>query len=460
MRSSISRVAGALALFSTLLTAASLEAATVKPPTLQVAPIAFSERTLANGLQVISVPSSASPTVSIQVWFHVGSKNDPAGRSGFAHLFEHLMFKSTKHLKSEQFDRMTEDVGGSNNAFTNDDVTAYQDLVPSNHLETLLWAEAERMGNLDVVQDNFVSERAVVEEEYRQGILASPYGRFSNAIPGASYLVHPYQRPTIGRIEDLDAATLADVTAFHATWYRPDNATLIVAGDFDQAQLDGWVDKYFGRIPKPSTPLPKSANDEPAWPSDRRVEVTGPTVPLPAVALTWLAPPVTSADAPALRIAAALLSSGESSRLNQALVYRQQIAGEAGFEVELHPGPGLLIATAVAAGGKTTAQLETSLLAEIARLAHGPIGAAELAKIKTQILTGALLTRQTPEGLSAALAEAAVIEGNAANVNTDLAALQKVSAADVQRVLRRYVLGAHHVTVTYTQALAAAGAAK
>ena len=420
-------------------------------PIAPIALIAFTERRLPNGLQVIAVPSAASPTVSVQVWYHVGSKDDPAGRSGFAHLFEHLMFKSTAHLKPEQFDRMTEDVGGSNNAFTSNDVTGYTDLVPSNHLEVLLWAEAERMSNLNVVQDNFVSERAVVEEEYRQRILASPYGRFGNAIPQAAYQVHPYKRSSIGSIEDLQAATLADVVAFHATYYRPDNATLVVAGDFDPKQLDAWVDKYFARVVKPTTPLPRVTTTEPAWATDRNVTVTGPQVPLPAVALVWLAPPVTNADVPALQIAAAILSGGESSRLNQALVYRQQIAGQAGFGADLRAGPGLLTATAVAASGKSLDAVAQALLAEVLRLAKQPVSAAELAKVKTQILTGALLTRQTPEGLASAVADAAVLQGNAATVNTDLVALQKVSAADVQRVMQRYVAGTRKLTLRYVQ---------
>ncbi len=422
---------------------------------LQIAPIKFSERTLANGLQVITVPSSASPTVSVQVWYHVGSKDDPQGRSGFAHLFEHLMFKSTAHLKPEQFDRMTEDVGGSNNAFTSNDVTGYTDLVPSNHLEVLLWAEAERMSNLNVVQDNFVSERAVVEEEYRQRILASPYGRFANAIPQAAYQVHPYKRSSIGSIEDLEAATLADVVAFHATYYRPDNATLVVAGDFDPKQLDAWVDKYFTRVARPATKLPRVTVAEPAWTADRSVTVTGPKVPLPAVALVWLAPPTTSDDAPALQVAAALLGSGESSRLNQALVYRQQIAAQAGFDADLRAGPGLLRATAIAAGGKSLDAVQQALLAEVLRLAKQAPAAAELAKVKTQILTGALLTRQTPEGLASAVAEAAVLGGGAEHVNTDIAALQKVSAGDVQRVMQRYVAGPHKLTLQYLQEAAA-----
>ncbi len=427
---------------------------------LKVAPVAFSERMLGNGLQVIAVPSSTSPTVSVQVWYHVGAKDDPPGRSGFAHLFEHLMFKSTAHLKAEQFDRLTEDVGGENNAFTGNDVTGYTDLVPSNHLEVLLWAEAERMSNLNVVQASFVSERAVVEEEYRERVLASPYGRFANAIAPAAYQVHPYKRPSIGSIADLEAATLADVVAFHATYYRPDNATLVVAGDFDPAQLDAWVDKYFARVPRPNTPPPRVNVNEPAWPADRSVTVTGPQVPLPAVALVWLAPPVTSADAPALQVAAALLGSGESSRLNQSLVYRQQLAGQAGFDADLRAGPGLLTATAIAASGKPLEAVAQALLAEVLRLAKQPVGAGELAKVKTQVLTGALLTRQTPEGLASAVADAAVLQGGAGHVNTDLVALQNVSAADVQRVLQRYVVDAHRLSLHYVQAAAREGGVK
>ena len=288
---------------------------------------------------MITVENRSSPTVSVQVWYHVGSRDDPAGRSGFAHLFEHMMFKSTEYLRAEQFDRLTEDVGGANNASTGDDATEYHEVVPSNHLQTLLWAEAERMANLKVDQGNFVSERAVVEEEYRQRVLASPYGRLFNAFSSASYLEHPYKRPGIGSIADLEAATLADVVAFHARYYRPDNATLVVAGDFEPAQLDAWIDKYFAPVAKPAAPLPKFDAAEPPWPSDRVAHVTGPQVPLPAVALTWLAPPVTSPDNPALQVAAAVLASGESSRLNQSLVYRQRVATQAGFSADLRVRP-------------------------------------------------------------------------------------------------------------------------
>src|SRR6185312_15991369 len=228
--------------------------ATLSPPpvaaadALSIPAIQYRERTLPNGLQVLSVEDHASPNVAVQMWYHVGSRDDPQGRSGFAHLFEHLMFKSTKHMHAEQFDRLTEDVGGANNASTGDDITNYYEVVPSNHLQTLLWAEAERLSNLNVDEANFTSERAVVEEEYRQSVLAQPYGKLFNAIDQYSYKVHPYKRRTIGSIPDLEAASLKDVIAFHDTYYRPDNATLIVAGDFDPKQLDAWVDQYFGWI--------------------------------------------------------------------------------------------------------------------------------------------------------------------------------------------------------------------
>src|SRR5438105_12351362 len=170
----------------------------------------FRERTLPNGLRVLSVVDRSSPTVAIDVWYHVGSKDDPPHRSGFAHLFEHIMFKSTKNMKSEMMDRLTEDVGGFNNAFTADDVTVYYEVVPSNYLETLIWAEADRLSGLNVDEANFKSERDVVKEEYRQSVLAPPYGRFEYLLQQKSFFQHPYKRPTIGSIEDLDATSLKD----------------------------------------------------------------------------------------------------------------------------------------------------------------------------------------------------------------------------------------------------------
>src|SRR4030095_14093172 len=271
---------------------------------LALAPLEFAQRTLANGLSVIAVPHRGSATAAVQVWVRVGGKDDPAGRSGFAHLFEHMMFKSTKHMPNEMFDRLTEDVGGNNNAFTAEDTTAYHSVVPSNHLERILWAEAERMANLNVDAGNFKSERAVVQEEYRQRVLADPYGRLFEALPRHGFIEHPYKRGVIGSIDDLNAATLDDVRAFHATYYRPDNAVLIVAGDFDAAELDRWVDRYFGPLKAPATPIPRVSVRAPARTRSEQVMLKAPNVPLPAVAVLWQGPPSRSPDAAALDVAA------------------------------------------------------------------------------------------------------------------------------------------------------------
>ena len=196
----------------------------------------------------------------------------------FAHLFEHLMFKQTRNLMPEQFDRLTEDVGGYNNASTNDDFTNYFEVVPANHLQRLLWAEAERMRSLVIEPEFFNSERDVVKEELRSRVLAAPYGKlFYLYLPEISYDVHPYARPGIGSIEDLDAATIDDVRAFHAIYYRPDNAVLLVSGNFEQAELDRWVDQYFQSIERPSSAIPRVTVKEPAGPRPDRTRCTSPT---------------------------------------------------------------------------------------------------------------------------------------------------------------------------------------
>jgi len=422
-----------------------------KTAAVSVAPLPLTQRTLANGLQVITIPDRSSATASVQVWVRAGGKDDPPGRSGFAHLFEHMMFKSTKHMANEMFDRLTEDVGGQNNAFTAEDTTAYHSVVPSNHLERILWAEAERMANLNVDEANFKSERAVVEEEYRQRVLADPYGRLFNALPEQAFEVHPYKRPVIGSVEDLEAATLADVRAFHATFYRPDNAVLIVAGDFDPPQLERWVDRYFGALVRPTTPIPRVTAQEPPRQAHKRVALTGPNVPLPAVALVWKGPPAKSADAPALQIASALLAAGESSRLNESLVYRQQIAQSAGISTDLYADAGLITAYAIGATGHAPAKLEQALLREIERLAQQPIGAAELEKVRARLVTSALAQRQTPLGKAMAVGWAVTLRGDPQAANRELAELQAVNAADVQRVLKRHLLAAKRVTIQYTQ---------
>jgi zinc protease len=415
-----------------------------------VPPFKYTERTLPNGLKLVTSVDHSVPLVNIQVFYGVGSKDDPVGRSGFAHLFEHMMFKATKDMPAEYMDRLTEDVGGLNNASTADDFTNYFDVVPSNHLERLLWAESERMSSLMVDEANFKSERAVVEEELRQRVLADPYGRFEAlAIPENSFTVHPYKRPGIGSIADLEAASIADVRAFHATYYRPDNAMLIVVGDFDPKALDTLIDKYFGGIKAPSTPFPRVTAKEPPRTAPKTVTTYGPNVPLPAVAITWLGPAAKDPDQASLTVLDALLTGGDSARLNQSMVYRQQLAQSVFSASDARQQPGLFYVGAIMADGKTVQQGEQALLAEVAKLRDQPVDAAELDKAKTVLIAQDLRQREPVYGRGYAFGYANYVEGSVSKVNDDLKEIQAVTPADVQRVARKYLPDNTRVTIDY-----------
>jgi zinc protease len=418
----------------------------------RVAPLNIKQRTLSNGMRVVTLQDNSSPTVSIHVWYDVGGKNDPEGRSGFAHMFEHMMFKSTKNMPNEKLDRLTEDVGGFNNASTAEDWTNYYEVVPSNHLETLLWAEAERMQNLNVDEANFASERKVVQEEFRQGVLAQPYGRLFEYLNSLSYQKHPYKRGVIGNLEELEAATRKDAEEFYKTFYRPDNAVLIVVGDFDQKQLDSCIDKYFGSIKRPSVSIPRVTVTEPEWTQERRYMQTAPIVPFPATAITYLAPPSKSADVPALRLAETILSGGESSRLYQELVRNQQIAQEASFNADIRVDKGLLYFLGIASEGHTSEELEKAFLAELKKMQDAPVSAKELEKAKNQLITRTLRSRETNDGKAIAIERAIAYQGDPTAVNSDIQKLQAVTAADIQRVMQKYFTDKNRVVIYYNQA--------
>jgi zinc protease len=316
-------------------------------------------------------------------------------------------------------------------------------------LETLLWAEADRLAALNVDEANFKSEREVVKEEFRSSVLAPPYGRFNYLIEQRSFTTHPYRRPGIGSIEDLDAASLEDVRAFHATYYRPDNATLVVVGDFEQKQLDAWVDKYFAGIPKPAAPLPRVQVKEPARAKEARFTEYGQNVPLPAVAFTYLVPAKADADADALRVVDAILSAGESSRLYQTLVYEQQIAQSVNTYADLREDMSLFVLYAILGSGKKPEEAERALAAEVRKLQDAPVPAAELEKAKNQLITNQLRQRETNNGKANALGDAAVLLRDPNRANTDIARLQAVTAADVQRAVRKYFADTNRVAINY-----------
>lgn len=428
-------------------TAATSEA-TVTAPAL-----GFERRVLANGLEVYTAQDTSTSNVTVQVWYRVGSKDDPAGRSGFAHLFEHLMFKATENFPNETFDRLTEDVGGNNNAFTADDVTAYHETIPANHLQRLLFAEADRMGSLVVNEEVFESERDVVKEEYRQRILASPYGRLVGLfMPSTIYQAHPYRRPGIGSIADLDAATIEDVRRFHATYYRPDNAVLIVAGNFDQGQLDGWVDQYFAPLTNPARPMPVNDVREPEPTGPREATFYAPNVPLPAAVISWPTVPYGHPDRAALTVLDGIMSTGESSRLYRSLVYDQQIAAQANGIPDFAQQAGVQSYLAIMADGHTADEGLSAIRAEVARVRDEPVSAAELAEAKNELISNVLRSRETIEDRANVLGNALIMTRDAGTADREIDNIQAVTAADIQRVARQYLGDDRSISIRYLRA--------
>lgn len=419
------------------------------PVALRLEPLPIRERVLANGLRAITLEDHRSATVSVNIGYRVGGKDDPPGRSGFAHLFEHLMFKGTEHTRSETIDRLTEDVGGYNNAYTAEDLTNYYEVIPSNHLETILWAEADRLGSLVVDEANFATERDVVIGEYDQRILAEPYGMLGELANRESYAVHPYRLGVIGDPENLRAASLADVIAFHATYYRPDNATLVVVGDFEGARLDEWIDRYFGTISTPASPIPRVAVREPAQTAERRLTYEAAAAPLPAFHAGWHIGAADDADMPALDLIETVLGTGKSSRLYRSLVYQSQAATNAWAGADWREQPGLFEIRAIASAGRTLGELESLIEAEIVRLQTEPIPAEELEKAKTLLYSSMVRSRTTYNDIASALVRSAIVRGSAHLLDSDLARYEAVDAEAIRDVARRTLHPSNRTVIEY-----------
>lgn len=421
------------------------------PAAVAVPKLQYKQRVLANGLKVYSLQDPTTANVTVQVWYDVGSKDDPEGRSGFAHLFEHILSRKTVNLPFNAINKLTEDVGGTRNASTGNDFTNYYETVPAQYLETMLWTHAERMARPVVDEQVFKAERDIVKEELRQRVLSTPYGRLQRFVLAEnSFDRHPYRRPGIGSIEQLNAATIEDARAFHEAYYRPDTATLIVAGNFDQKQLDAWVDKYFAGIERPSKPVPR-LNAQPDAPRTQARSVTAyaPNVPLPAIAWTYQIPKTNHPDTAALTVLNAILSRGESSRLYRALVYDKQVAaGAFAFLNDMEDG-GAFTPMVTLAGGRKVEEAEAALGVELARLRDEPVTAAELTEAKNELVADELRDRETASGRAFLLGRALVGTGDPSWPDRFIAEVQKVTAADVQRVARKYLKDEGRVSIRY-----------
>lgn len=420
-------------------------------PELTAPKIEYTRWTLDNGLQVIAIPDNSTANVTTSLWYEVGAKHDPEGRSGFSHLFEHILSRQTLNMPYNMINKLTEDIGGQRNASNWVDRTNYYETVPAEYLETMLWTHRERMAFPVVDSVVFEKERDVVKEELRQRVLAPPYGRLQRfVISENAFDILPMRRPGIGSIEDLDSATLDDARAFHQAYYGPDTATLIVAGNFEVGNLRALVDEYFADIPQRAEPVSlEIGGEEPVRTEARSVNATAPNVPLPVIGGLWKAPAVTHPDAAAIEVLSAILSRGDNSRLHGALV-RSGKAVQSVFFDQMFEDGGFIASYVVLSPTSDMGDARSALDAEIARVRSEPVSEAELREAKNEIFASALASRQTAQGRAFELGEALVSTGDPDGADRRLAAIADVTTADVQRAAQTWLRPEGVVNITYT----------
>lgn len=431
-----------------LASAAAAQSEAAAPSLLDVPRLDFTKRVLANGATLYAIRDAGSATVSINIWYNVGQRDDPPARGGFAHLFEHLMFKTTRNLPGGVLEAVNA-MGGNANASTLFDYTDYYITVPANQLEGMLWLEGERLRNLVIDETSFHSERDVVKEELRQRILSQPYGRILyTLLPAFSFDGHPYARPIGGTITDLDEAVLADVQAFHEAYYRPDNAVFVVSGNFAPAQLDAWANSYIGSVPRPDRPIPRdTTRGRPV--AARTIDAFAPNVPLPAVAFAWRAPFAADADAAGIDLIEAVLTRGAGSRLRRHLVDEKGVASAINsYNLPARDGHAFALVVTLAKG-RELADAEAALGAEIARLRDTPMTNAELEAVKNGLFGDALARRETARGRAYELGGGAALTGDPALADDRLDAIRRMTSGDLQRVARTWLDDGKRVTLRY-----------
>jgi zinc protease len=396
----------------------------------------YTMTTLPNGLQVVFLEDHSTPIVHLALWYHVGSKDEKPGRTGFAHLFEHLMFKGSRNVRSDEHPSRITSVGGQANAFTDEDATVYWETVPAQHLPMILWLEADRMASLDVSEDKFKTEREVVKEERRMRFENQPFGRLPEIIFDKAFKMHPYKHQTIGSMADLEAASIADVRAFHDLYYVPNNATLTLVGDFDSKQALALVEQYLGKVAK-GAPVPRDIAPEPKHTAEERYTVTE-AWPLPAVVVSYHITYDGHPDAYPLHILGKILSDGDSSKIYRSLVYEKQMALAAFGEAKLIEHPNLFYAVAIVQPGRRPDEVQRELLAQLDRVKTEGVTEEELQRAKRQFARDYILGRETVQQKALHLAHAVVIHNDIKTADGEFDLFQNVTVADVQRVARTY----------------------
>ena len=404
--------------------------------------IPFERYTLpSNGLTVILSEDHSTPMVTVDVWYHVGSKNEEPGRTGFAHLFEHVMFTGSGHVKYGVQDRLTEGVGGPpNNGSTTNDRTNYFETVPSNYLEAQFWIESDKMGwLLDALDiDKLNAQRDVVKNERRQGVDNQPYGRTNEIITAALYPAgHPYSWPVIGSMTDLSNASADDVKNFFRLYYAPNNATLTVVGDFDPKQAKAWIAKYFTDVPR-GKPITRPNSPLVTLPSEKRL-VYEDRVQLPRLNIVWPTVGVTHPDVPALNILSSILSGSRTRRLTKALVYDRQSAAQAFAGQVSNEAAGTFNLTIIPRPGHSLTELELAADSVFDRLKREGPTQEELDRVKSGMEFSGVARLESNFNKAETLANGSVFFDDPDAYRKTLAATAAVTAADVKRVANKYL---------------------
>ena len=426
-----------------LVTAATVSAQKSK----RLPPIKYKEITLKNGLRVIMHEDRSTPVVAVNLWYHVGSKNEAPGRTGFAHLFEHMMFQGSKNFVDGW--RGVEELGGNVNGTTNEDRTWYYEVVPSNYLERVLYLEADRMGNLlaAVSQEKLDNQRDVVKNERRQRVDNVPYGTTPERIVEIMYPEnHPYHWSIIGSMADLSAASLDDVKGFFRQYYAPNNAVLVLSGDYDEKQACGWIEKYFGALAK-GADITRPNPAQPKLSGEIR-KAFEDSVPLPRLVMAWHSVPRFSQDAAALGILSSILVSGRGSRLQSNLVFGKEIAQSVGSFNDAKEIAGLFQITTTAKPGKSLDEIEKEINIQIERLKNEPPTQQEMTRAFNIIESRTIFSLQTVLGKGEQMSNYAGYLNKPDYFQTDLDRFRKVTAADVRRVANTYLTN-NRLVMTY-----------
>ena len=402
--------------------------------------IPYEAYTLPNGLTVVLSIDRSTPTVAVNLWYHVGSKNELPGRTGFAHLFEHVMFTGSGHVPYGVHDRLTEGVGGMNNGSTSTDITNYFETVPSNYLETILWIESDRMGflldSLDLTKLN--AQRDVVKNERRQRVDNQPYGRVREILSRTIYSSsHPYSWPTIGSMEDLSAASEEDVKNFFRTYYAPNNAYLTIVGDFETSQAKSWVEKWFREIPR-GRAIERPAVEPVTLASTNRL-VMEDRVQVPRLYVRWPTIGAKNDDRFALSVLGAILAGPRTARLTKALVFDEQSAASVSAGQDTSEDVGEFAVTITPRPGHGLTELEAAADAVIERLKRDGPTAEEVQKATAGEELAFLRGLESNLGKSFQLAAGAVFHDDPGYFRTEYTKTIAVTAADVRRVANKYL---------------------